>query len=375
MNRTNKTILAKAKGKRIIVLLVFSLCSCTAFKIERHMPSFIMPTDVLFKDQDGNCYFGTANALEKYSFDSINHYELAKFFYDDDTYWFSCSTNNSKYIILGLRTNDYRGLTKIKIFDKSLSLIDTLSSDNQNIAYRGMVCTDDFLYWREEDTKTAKNHLYQYSFSSKTIETIADNLTSHDSYEDDNISFFCNRTELSKYSEKTRLLSESIGNNYYLFTNEIQLSYKGNTIVLQNSKQSITFDIDKKFNDIYSKAYLIGNQLLFAIYRHKNDANCGYSHDGGCICSWKESYLYAVDLSTNNLRLIKEYEPGTILIDYDLQGAQYYYNGCLYDHDVAKRECEKITPGESKVMDYFDYFQTSKLDYHISYYNGEFYGI
>ena len=96
-----------------------------------------------------------------------------------------------------------------------------------------------------------------------------------------------------------------------------------------------------------------------------------------CFCGFKKSYLYIYDLKTNELTLIKEFGNRTFLIDYDLDGAKYYYNGCLYVNDALYRECEKIESYELEEIGAFDSFGVSdaRLNYYISYYNGEFYGI
>ena len=105
--------------------------------------------------------------------------------------------------------------------------------------------------------------------------------------------------------------------------------------------------------------------------KKSNKRQCTATYYGICICSLEESYLYKYDLSSNELSLIKQFDKGTFLIDYDLNEYKYYKDGGLFINDVLFRECENIYPEYEEHLTSDDKY----IDYYFSYYNGEFYGI
>ena len=135
---------------------------------------------------------------------------------------------------------------------------------------------------------------------------------------------------------------------------------------------------DYVFNKFYRNCFLIDNHILFAVYRDLLNKEClGKKRSDPCVCSLGESYLYCFDLETRELHLVNKYPKGTFLIDYDLNNVEYYYDGELYINNIAYRQCEIITPGESEKirMDYSFSSMDEKGHYYLSYYKGEFYGI
>ena len=48
------------------------------------------------------------------------------------------------------------------------------------------------------------------------------------------------------------------------------------------------------------------------------------------VCGFQESYLFSFDLNSISLTLLFNYPAGAFLIDYDLEGSDYYFDGSLF---------------------------------------------
>ena len=69
-----------------------------------------------------------------------------------------------------------------------------------------------------------------------------------------------------------------------------------------------------------------------------------------CICRYGQSCLLIIDLKNKEMINTFVYEHSSFLIDYDLTGSCYYFNGGLYNHGVLEKECETITnEGETTI--------------------------
>lgn len=367
---------------KFFFIVTFTLTSaCSLGRVQRHLPFFVEPTNILFNDCDGGCYFKYGGSvLSKYNFESKNHYEKVSFFRDNDRYSFRDAVSNNTYIFMELDTMDTRNLHKIVVYDKNLELKDSIQTGNQDTEFRGMVCNERFLYWREEESKNGifRRKLYRYDSSCGSVDLLDSNFGEEGFYKDDEIYFFYNKSNFSKYANKTKLLYESKDEKYILKTDKVEIEMHRGKIAFSNNGKIFDFETKKDFNVFYQNAYVIDRQLVFATRKLSKDTDCGHSSPhSDCICCWKESYLFTIDLETNRLDLVEEYSPGTILIDFDARGSQFYYNGALYDHSVLYRNCELIKPKESKEMGYYQYYSLGEINdmYYLSYYNGCFYGI
>ena len=369
---------------KIFCLFAFvPISACSFIRTKRHLPFFVEPTNVLFKDNDGGCYFSpSVYSLLKYNYDCENHYERVNFYRDEDNFSFVDAVANDDYVFMEFETFSTKSLHKISVYDKKLELKETFKTGDQNTVFRGMACTNKCLYWAEEkhEQNNYTRMLFKYDVTNNSTELLSNSFEQEGLYQDEEISFFFNRYGFSKYSKKTKLLYLNIDRNPVLRTDKIELSlYKG-ALTLTNGDKSHKLKPDQEFNCLYENAYLIDNQLIFATYRGQNDADCGYPSGNYCVCGWKESYLYTIDLETNQLNLVEKYDSGTILLDYDSSGSQYYFKGGLYNHGEFCRKCEEIKPKESKEMDMVglhQYYNSNEIKnrYYPSFFEGQFYGI
>ena len=154
---------------------------------------------------------------------------------------------------------------------------------------------------------------------------------------------------------------------------DLSLSKDSKNIIVNNEENERTFETNFSSKgsaySFYQRAFLINNKLVFAICKRSSEKQ--RTCHSSCVCSLEESYLFEYDLSSNELSLIKQFDPGTFLIDYDLTGYKYYYNAGLYINDIFIRECEDVYP------EYVEHYSgdTWPKFYYPSYYNGEFYGV
>lgn len=239
---------------------------------------------------------------------------------------------------------------------------------------RDIACSNAYLYICIENKEDGVVNLLRYDCENDNLVVAEDNIQENSAYEDDDIHLFfatynfgVYKRFIGKYLEKTRL----IGSYDTFFTDRIKLDLTSENICIKCNEINYEFRNEYSFTDLYKKVYLIDNQLLFATYRNVNNSFCASDDSWHCICGLRESYLYKFDLLTNTLSLIKQFDSGTFLVDYDLENVQYYYNGGLYINDNLHRNCEILKPIEND-----SHHRSSDIaDYNISYYHGEFYGI
>ena len=358
----------------ICFFIVFFLASCGFYSTNRHLPSNVRPTSVVFKDNKDNCYFNYGyRVLCVYNIHYKNYYQKASFFEDDSNYGFVRCASNSNYLFIELMTYNMNSLRKIVVYDKNLVLTDTIITDKPNINIGAMACNDEAFYWIETQQDTNIRTLFKYDITGKNTYVLKENVGTRGSFVDSNACLFFNKYDMSIYSNKTVLLCYYEDEKPVFFTDELSLTFAKKEIVFTNKGVRYSFSIDWLFNRFYSNAYLIDDKIVFCVYRDKNDKDCGYP-EGYCICGWKESYLFSIDTISNELDLIREFPEGTIVIDYDLDNVEYYYEGAFYQNNVSFRKCERIAVGEkrpSSSIRWDDY----NLNYYISYFDGEFYGI
>ena len=366
-----------------IIPLVFLMCSCWLIPTYHHRPHYLYQTDVIFEDSNGNVLFEKPGSILLSVFvpsSDLNYYNGFTF----PGLNYEGGAANSKYFVARLVSiSDSLDRCFIRIFDKSFNIVKTITFSNGEKVH-GIACSENYLYIYLEKLDFNKASLIRYSFAFDSISILVEDLKNSKSYQDEDIHLFFayNRYyfKLCKYGDTKTCLYNPIyeSNGSHRKTDKIDLSLfrNGKNLVVENESEVHTLDLNLDLASnhhlsdchLYSKAYLIDDQLVFAIYKESTTQQC--ETRGGCICSLQESYLYKYDLASNELSLVKEFEKGTFLIDYGLDGYKYYKDGGLYINDVLFRECENIYP------EYVEHLTNEeKMFYYFSYYNGEFYGI
>lgn len=366
-----KKIIRSTSWTVTIISLVFLVCSCWLIPTYHHRPHYLYQADVIFEDNEGNKVFSDERKRKVgvYVPDDPD-YNQGLYIKNAGHTNYERAVANSKYLIIMLSYPEVPNYYFIMVFDKSYNVIKTINFEDYE-KVQDIACTDNNLYILLKNRESEKLSLLKYGFDSDLISTLIDDLANSKSYQDDDVHLFFMDywyyVSIYKYeNSKTRLFM--LEGHCKTDKVDLCLSNNGKYVIVNNEGKEYSAKIDLNISYyFYSKAYLIDNHLVFAIFKESGIHQCGYS---GCICSLQESYLYKYELISNELTLIKQFDKGTFLIDYDLDGYKYYRDGGLYINDVLFRECENIYP------EYVEHLTNEKkMYYYFSYYNGEFYGI
>lgn len=385
-------------GTTIISLpLIFFILLTISFNLPYHIhrPAVLNQVEDVFKDENGRVYY-LANDFLWYFDVSDNKTPHLFDRTDENGNWLNpeglIRDNNYFYYFLddggsGGHNNDW-----IKIYDKSFNLFDTIIFPDDMYIY-GKCATADKIYYvlseqnrltdDKKDVIPGRRSLYSYDALTKETKLIFEDIKRNTAVEDNGVRlFYSNDYRLQTISEKTCLdnwwdneKKESV--THWSFADLVDFYFENNCICTTINGTKYSFEIDKRINRLCSNVFLIENKVVFGAYDYIENKDCGNYRNHYCICNQGKSFLYLLDLDTKQLNLMDEYEAGTFLIDYDLDGAKYYYDGGLYINNVFYRECEKIEPGPIEIKrgeSYFD-IDERKLDYDVSYFDGEFYGI
>jgi len=360
-----------------ILPLVFMCCSCILLSDWHHMPHYLFQADVIFEDDKGNKVFcDTTKEKSRVYVPDDPDYNQGLYIKNAGHTNYERAVANSKYLIIMLSYPEVSNYYLIMVFDKSYNVIKTINFEDYE-KVQDIACTENNLYILLKNRESEKLSLLKYGFDSDLISTLIDDLANSKSYQDDDVHLFFMDywyyVRINKYEDiKTRLfLLEG-----HCKTDKVDLclSNNGKYVIVNNEGKEYSAEINLPldYNSSYfyfEKAYLIDNHLVFAFYKKSNIKQCA-SGSQLCICSLKESFLYKYNLLSNELSLVKQFDHGTYLIDYDLDGYKYYRDGGLYINDALFRECENIYP------EYVEHLTNEeKMYYYFSYYNDEFYGI
>lgn len=346
-----------------------------------HRPAILQQAGNIFEDSEGHVYHG----LTSYDSDSLYETKNIKMLDDDGN-----SLNQRKvifddnYICVvlddGHRNNAWN--CYVFIYDKSFDFIERLNMPDDYFIDEAKLING-HLYYTLREGETGDTTLFKYSISTKETKTIKEHIEIDTPITDGDVNLYFNRSYRIDYLEEKTILTtwfEKLKKGYikhYIFADKVDVSFTDKEYRIVVEGDSLIFDKKESANTFCDEVLLIDNKLIFATYEKTSNKDCGSVDYYYCICRQGKSFLYCFDLETKQLALIKEYVEGTFLVDYDLEGARYYYDGGLYINDDFHRECEKIEPGEieEKRGESAFYPDDAKLNYYIAFYKGEFYGI
>ena len=346
-----------------------------------HRQAILQQTNTIFEDSEGHVYHG----LTSYDSDSLyktkdikmlddggNSLNLRKTIFDDN---YICVVRDD-----GHRNNAWN--CYVFIYNKSFDFIERLNMPDDYLIDEAKL-VNGHLYYTLREVETRDETLFKYSVSTKETKTIKEHIEIDTPITDGDVNLYFNRSYRIDYLEEKTILTTWFENlkkgqiKHYIFADKVDVSFTDKEYHIVAEDNSLTFDKKESANTFCNNVFLTDNKLIFATYEKLPRDKCGSDEYGYCICRQGKSFLYCFDLGTKRLTLIKEYVEGTFLVDYDLEGAKYYYDGGLYINDVFHRECEKIEPGEVETKKGEGYFSSGeeKLKYSIAFYRGEFYGI
>lgn len=380
MTKKKKSVKPVVLPLLIVFFLLVIICPSIIFSF-KHQPFLLHQTEVLFEDSNQNIYFSIVgiDSLKKYNYHKKNLYENYK--YENGELTFNCeqAAANSKNIFLALEhfSKDTYGI--IKVFDKSFDEITTLEFGSF-LTVRGLACTENNLYYVLKNTKNNSHSLFKFNLETNDHIELMTGLVSTDLYQDEEVSlFFTDLFRVQKKQKKTILINKTNQekNSSYFTDGNIKLEMNRNKITIQNKELLSFFDVPKGINSFYDKVVLVDDHLIFGLYQNTKNPKCGANNQNQCICGMKKSYLFDFDTINNELNMIQEFKDGTFLIDYDLNGVKYYYNGSLYNGSVLCVECENLSKYKNReeFVGIFGHWHEPIVDYYISFYDDCFYGI
>lgn len=380
MNTRFKRVLTISIVLSIVSLFVF-VCCFYLIPTKYHKAFLLKQTDVVFQAENGSTVFSLRGSEypRSYNFEKKNHFEMVLFEVDGNRMNCNQITSNEDYIFAALENGKaYNPTGYINVYDVDLDLIKTINFGEYN-EVAGLVSNGNCLYYIIRNWKSSNSSLYKYYIESDKHILLKDDLNGANYYNDeDRHLFFDSLGKLHISREKTQLMLAHDSDGYYCMTDGIV------SIKLKNKKLTIFDGTAKKVFDakscdlLYDKAYIIGDNLIFAAYRNVKKQNCAtlQNEKGFCLCGMKESYLYCYDMKNMQLNVKQTFRTGTYLIDYDLNNVEYYYDGTLCINDTLVRKCETIEAKEFVLKPRLSLADTiPSIIYYLSFYNGAIYGI
>lgn len=348
-----------------------------------HEPSFLKQTISCFESKEGEVYFlyplSYRNGLCKFDDKKeMTNYSIVEFYHEDIKIQGDDFAFNDNYVAyVGSVQRDNQFDRYLQIYNHNLELLDEIYLPNAHV--HGMVLDGDCVFYTSSNNSNPDNvSLFKYRLLTKELFVSQNNLQENVLLDDNSTKLYVglnHRLFLGRNDSKLLLPFYFDNNHYqhsYFFNLDVSTNSKGK-LVIQNGDITVVKNQNNSCH-LYENAFLVDNKIVFAVYEKNNNPNCGAKSQETCVCQYGKSHLYSYDLISNELITVDDFENGTFLIDYDLDGYCYYNNGNLFVNKIMKRECKRISPGEvkkSNLKKSLDF----KNKYYISYHNEEFYGI
>ena len=340
----------------LLVLLIFlSPWEESLYKV--HHPAIYYVQDNFFKLGENVYYMKDEKCVSFDDKKEIRQMDLEHI--SDDFY----VTNDILYVYLDGHIYAYNSnLEEISIYDTGfIDLSDRIC----------FIVLGDYIYLHSYNHDIKEYEIYKYSMITHTKEALNGD---------------------GQYP--TNFTSEGIYYNglFHKYDDNIHYcTFRGGSEVLYNENYE-KIEITKEFdglviNDNYLNfetpftvkkvVYLNSDYIVFSTYTPQTE-NCS-DIITPCISQLTNVKLWKYNYKTEQLSLIKQFNDYTILVSFDDNNFQYYYDGKLYSNDIEVEEAPKIEVG-----DMFTYYTTEstpnlyreeirKSTTSIAYISGEFY--
>ena len=352
----------------IIVLLIMANRKYTF-----HLGTVFHQDNIVFLDNYGNFYISAREErlLFKHNSNLNVYYEVAKITINEKEYLsYNLVSGDEEYLYVGLNETDSQFLHYLCIYDRDLNLVSCWDTSELDWKVIEIDLYDNDLYLLSSYDN--KLELYKVNIEENKRELLLNDIDDDSIYEDEEKLIYILYS--SGFRKKGFRIKTERTEMFYVFENrvlgDLKIHLEGKNIEITNN--TLIYKIDTGFDnpELYTKAYLCGNKLVFAVFDYLKKDDCGtYAY---CICGYGKSKIYEFNVDSNEFFLRKEYNEGTFLIDYDLYGAKYYFNNKLFVNDAIQREIEDLKICEDVTMRgrwiYEEYYL-----YTFAYYNNEFY--
>ena len=333
------------------------LIKTTSFEASTfHRPANVVNlTNNYFQINNSDSYFLKGESLYKTSSDEkIEEINISFGKEGEQKIFCSYYDGHCFYFYVHLLHKSVEGIDRIVVTDTSFNETQSIYI-NDNI--RTMMTIGDYLYYFYDCSLIDGAYEYVYGLAKINLLTLEKTIIEENiDYEKDY--FFidgesimllqCDNLSRSKLSNAKDGLfytwNRANFSCYHPAFGKINLSKDKKSLSIKYDKKIVKMDLPNEHLVFYDYAYIKDESLLFGLYEYLVHDDCTSNY---CICHYGTSSLFKLDLNSGLVSTIAEYDSGTVLIDYDEYGAEYYYNGGLYDHDRFIEECPKIENRET----------------------------
>ncbi len=214
-------------------------------------------------------------------------------------------------------------------------------------------------------TTEFKHNICSYDLTTKTLNIIIPDIQDNTIFELAGEYYYYTRgydllTKLN--SEVTSFLTEQIPQNYilkqtFVLNKEIGIISVENDEKKLESRLKINYkDLEEiinlpKYNDcIYSLIKVNGGKVYFATYEDTQAEDCKKETNCICFCRYGKTTLWVFDAESSKLSVVKEFDKGTYLINYDENYVCYYKDGKVYRNDECIKEVDTIGTDETFIV-------------------------
>ncbi len=298
--------------------------------------------------------------------------------------------SNKTHIFVGVyyyihKDTDFEFLYKIHIYDKNMSELKIIDTGKHVVS---IVANDSFLYccYSEYDSATDSYNygLLKYSLNDFEETILPNRISINDYYlDDETIVFlqqcnpFSNHYNLCLVDDGFFLTSEKNFTCFHPKIGLVSVTSNPNKISISYLNKNLEFDIPFQNSSFYNYVYVEGDYVIFGLKEFLENEECvpDLGHYGNCICHYGQSLLMKYDLKKDCFLETMTYSYHTVLIDYDFNGAYYYFDGGLYNHGVLVKECEKLETNETIIITGGYYVFAAEKYLSLVYFDNKFYGL
>lgn len=354
-------------------LFLTSLCTgCSEETFTYHKPCVVwkQPTS-LFESFDDTIYaYYDSNLWSAFK----SNQKVENCFYKNLNERRSINSMASNEDTCFLSTSDYGSIKncKIEILDKSMQVQKEINSTDY---IKRLVYKDNNLYCL---CGYNENCFIKKYLLNTNEEIYLGDIKRKDVFKDGDVSLYLNQFyDLVSVEMLTRFNGSTAGFDCWdMNVGFIECQIESNRIKI--NKENVTEYLNLPYDSalFYNYSYIEGDHLLFAIREYVNNDDCP-PRNNDCFCHFGRSTLFKYDLKRNCIIESIEFKEKTILIDYDYNGAQYYYNGALYDHEIKIRNCRKVEITGTVKINKSEWMYVPQNDeiLKIIFYKNSFYGI
>lgn len=339
----------------ILWLLVFGIKSL--FWLEEtvyHRPAIIEHTYVKkIQDESNNFYFLDGENILKNNIDNkLERIDVIDKNVIPTLFSSYCDYNNNRLLFYGLLNKNILGVDRgIVIYDNTFEIVKVIPED---YTVSCMSIDNEFLYcycYRYLQNEH-RNHycLIKYNIESLDRVVLADDFMAGNVYSDENVTLFVQYAagnHLVLYNTKNSIFYSNIDkfSCFEATKKTITGQIDNRTLKINYLEEELFFNLPFEKTYFYDNVYVNEEYLLVGVMEYIANDECDptwWSY--GCICHYGRSLLLRYDFESKEFSIVQNYDTGTVLVDYDEFGSNYYHDGKLYNHNTVVKECSTIKP-------------------------------